>query len=121
MNGKPFKKIVGNGGVVSYLCNFAKRINDKNYDKFTCHSLRLSGATWLANSGISIERLMEYGRWSNDHVARMYVEESEFSKKQIDMYFNSQSEDSNTPPKLKSTRENDDTESLNTVPQKKLQ
>ena len=63
---------------------------------------------------------MEYGCWSNDHVARMYVGESEFSKKQIGMYFNSQSEDSNTPPKLKHTRENDDTESLNTVPRKKL-
>lgn len=42
----------------------------------TGHSFRRSSATFLANSGATIERLMRHGRWSSMKIAERYVDSS---------------------------------------------
>ena len=44
------------------------------YSRFSPHSLRAGGATYLRTQDVSISAIMEYGRWSSLSTAQNYVD-----------------------------------------------
>lgn len=53
------------------------------------HSFRRSSATFLANSGASVERLMRHGRWTSLKIAERYVDSSlEYKRETGDIFAN---------------------------------
>ncbi len=49
-------------------------------EKYTSHCFRRSGATFLADGGISLENLKRFGRWKSTTCAERYVADSSASK-----------------------------------------
>lgn len=51
-----------------------------NWQKFTFHCIRKTGATFLANSGATLMQLKNFGSWKSDGVAQHYVDNSKWNK-----------------------------------------
>lgn len=61
--------------VVESICNIAKHLGLAGQTKsgaprFTGHTFRVSGAMWLASSGIDIWRIQLHGRWGSSAVVK---------------------------------------------------
>jgi len=54
-----------------------------DYKCYTSHSLRRSGATFLANQNISLPLLKIAGRWVSEKVATNYIQNSDAMKRNI--------------------------------------
>lgn len=57
-------------------CEVAIFLKKENPQEFTGHCLRRTGATLLADSGVTIVELQRWGRWKNASVAQRYVDKS---------------------------------------------
>ncbi len=64
------KNSVGKIGVA-----VAERLGLPEYKRYSSHCLRRSAATLLANSGISLLSLKEWGRWKSSTVAQGYIQQ----------------------------------------------
>ena len=58
----------------------ARRLGLPNPETYSSHCMRRTAATLLANSGISLIGLKNWGRWKSDSVAQGYVEQGIQSK-----------------------------------------
>ena len=58
----------------------ARRLGIPNPETYSSHCMRRTAATLLANSGISLIGLKNWGRWKSDSVAQGYVEQGIQSK-----------------------------------------
>jgi len=47
----------------------AKELGIQDSVSFTGHTFRRTGATWLANNGVSITLIKQAGRWLSEKVA----------------------------------------------------
>lgn len=69
------------------LGEFAKKIaldlNKQDHEKYTSHSFRRSGATFLADAGASLLTLKQAGGWRSDTVAQQYVQKSAVMERTI--------------------------------------
>lgn len=82
-NGKCTKQPLG----IKFFENVCKEIavylNLEENTRYTSHSLRRTGATFLAENGASIEEIKNYGRWKSTTVMEGYINKSEKMKTNI--------------------------------------
>jgi integrase len=74
---------VGINKIRLYSKDLAKKIGRIDFNKFSSHTFRRSGATQLANNDISGSLLKKAGRWSSESIANSYVDNSDSTKKKI--------------------------------------
>jgi len=74
---------VGKNTLADITKEMASFLKLENPDSYTSHSFRRSGATLLAESGVSTEALRQYGGWKNASTAQVYIESTESNKKRL--------------------------------------
>lgn len=74
--GKITKQRVGINTVGDACKTVAKFLKLPNFEKYTSHSMRRSGATSMAKGGVSFLDLKNYGNWASDSAAQGYVDQS---------------------------------------------
>jgi integrase len=79
-DGKPTKRAIGKNILSKYPSEVAAFLNLSDPGSYTGHCLRRTGATWLAESGVSTITLKQAGRWKSDTVCHGYVDESNNTK-----------------------------------------
>ena len=67
---------VSYGTVARWLQRFCLAF-DLDGKLFTTHSFRRGGATHMLLDGVSVETIMEYGRWASTASARLYLQRGE--------------------------------------------
>jgi integrase len=82
-NGKPTKAGMGKNTLSSIPSEVAFFLGLSEYENYTGHCFRRSGATILADSGVNKITLKRAGRWKSDSACDGYIEESKDSKIQI--------------------------------------
>jgi len=102
----PFKQPMGIntiGKVAGEIASFLKLVNA---DKFTAHGFRRSGATLLANAGISLPMLKIAGGWKSTTVAEGYIADCSTTKRKIGemMDINNNSSTSSSSKQLESAK-----------------
>ena len=65
-----------------------KSLGNKNWNSYTSHTMRRSGATWLASQGISVHGLCLWGNWANVKTAMGYIDLCSTSKAKENSLFN---------------------------------
>lgn len=85
------KQALGKNQIALVPKDIASFLKLKNYESYTFHAFRRSGATLQANSGVSVMQLKQWGRWKSDSVAQTYVADSSFTKRQLAQNINSTS------------------------------
>ena len=88
MDGTLGKVPVGKNSISEYLKKMAKLLDLPDAKKYSVHFWRRTGATLLANKGISVENLLRFGRWKNLTTAQVYILESKKNKIDIAELFN---------------------------------
>jgi integrase len=83
LNNSPTDVPIGKNTLASYPSKVAEFLDLPDYKSYTGHCLRRSGATMLADSGVSKITLKRAGRWKSDTVCDGYVDESSASKFEI--------------------------------------
>lgn len=68
---------------ISYRIAIFLGISENEAKMYTGHSVRRSGATMLAASGLSISLLMIAGHWKSEKTARKYIDRSVFTLSKI--------------------------------------
>jgi hypothetical protein len=79
-NGAPSQAAVGKNTLASYPKLVAEFLGLENSEQYTVHCLRRTGATILADRGVSKITLKRAGRWTSDSVCDGYIAESSISK-----------------------------------------
>lgn len=82
-DGKVQNRPIGKNHFADLTKSIAKWLKLPNPDSYTSHSLRRTGATLLAEGGITTEALRQYGGWKNAGTAQMYIESTERNKKRL--------------------------------------
>jgi integrase len=80
INGAPSQAAVGKNTLASYPKLVAEFLGLENSEQYTGHCLRRTGATILADRGVSKITLKRAGRWTSDSVCDGYIAESSTSK-----------------------------------------
>lgn len=75
-HGKVTKQRIGINTVANNCQEVAKYLKIENYKLYTSHSMRRSGATGMAEGGVSFLDLKNYGNWASDSAAQGYVDQS---------------------------------------------
>jgi len=101
-NKTPYKIAIGKKLLKDAIVKAAKTMNYETEDiKWTTHSLRRSGATMLAENGISPEELLLWGRWNKMDVALRYIEKSRQMRNNLANNFISQSDEEKSTSPIK--------------------
>jgi hypothetical protein len=66
--------------ITKEMARFLKLPNPESY---TSHSIRRTGATLLAEQGITTEALRQYGGWKNASTAQVYIGSTVSNKKRL--------------------------------------
>jgi hypothetical protein len=66
-----------------YTQQLAKAIGLTNWKTYTSHSIRRSGATYLANHNLNPLLLRKAGRWSTEKTCSIYIDNCMATKKNI--------------------------------------
>lgn len=74
---------VGIHKIASVPSIVARYLELENPSLYTGHCFRRTSASFLANSGATMENIMRHGGWQSSNVAEGYIEESENTKKTI--------------------------------------
>jgi hypothetical protein len=88
------------GAIPQAIATYLGKTNAKEY---TGHCYRRTGATILANSGVSLLELKQAGGWRSSTVAEGYINESDVSKRKIaDAFGNQVASSPDDRPKFRS-------------------
>lgn len=79
-NFKPTKKVIGKNILCTYPAKVALFLGFPDSGSYTGHCLRRTGATMLADTGVSKIILKQAGRWRSDTVCDGYIDESKSTK-----------------------------------------
>jgi integrase len=80
---EPTNKQIGKNTIASYPQEIASFLNLNNPSSYTGHSLRKTGATLLADSGVDVINIQRAGGWSSPNIASKYVQQSSSIKNTI--------------------------------------
>jgi hypothetical protein len=82
-NGKVINSNFGINSIRKVSQTLAKEIKIENFENFTSHAFRRSGATYLANKDTNSNLLKKAGRWFSDKVVSKYIDECKSTKLNI--------------------------------------
>lgn len=82
-NGKVQNRALGKNYLADISKEAARFLGLASPDSYTSHTWRRSGATMLAESGVSTEGLRQYGGWKNAATAQIYIESTANNKKRL--------------------------------------
>lgn len=82
-DGRVQDRPLGKNNLAAITKEIASFLKLEDAEKYTSHSLRRTGATLLAEQGISTEALRQYGGWKNAATAQVYIAQTATSKKRL--------------------------------------
>lgn len=82
-DGKLQDRPIGKNTLAGITKKIAEYLELPEPSKYTSHSLRRTGATLLAEKGVSTEALRAYGGWKNASTAQVYIENTVSNKKRL--------------------------------------
>jgi len=80
---KPTKQPIGINYIGKIASEIAEFLQLQDPKKYTSHGMRRTGATFLANAGISLPLLKNAGGWKSSTCAEGYIAESTTTKRKI--------------------------------------
>lgn len=78
-----FSQLMGKNTISKVPTEVAKLLAIEDPENYTFHSMRRSSATAAANSGASVQQLMDFYGWSNTNMPQEYVSSSKFNLKSM--------------------------------------
>lgn len=82
-DGKVQNRPLGKNTMAGVTKEMAEFLQLPHPEMYTSHSLRRTGATLLAEQGISTEALRQYGGWKNATTAQVYIDTTVTNKKRL--------------------------------------